>query len=144
MECQNCGVEFAPKNEQQKYCCNTCRMEAFYARKAHEKAPVNGTVNGYVTPVKTPVNSPYAYANNVMMTEDTLNRILSERDKAHAQEIARLEAEFKARTLEQRIIAIEEKIKEDEGKGLAGLGIALPELIQMAASLPIFNNPPKA
>lgn len=129
MECQNCGSEFAPKNEQQKYCDNTCRQEAFYARKAQEKT----VVNARITPVKIPVNNQQLQANSIMMTEDTLNRILIERDKAHAQEIARLEAEFKARTLEQRILAIEERIKEaekEEDKGGTIAGIQIADLVQ--------------
>ena len=49
-----------------------------------------------------------------MITQEMLDRILAEREKAHQQEIARLEAEFKARPLEARLSAIERKIEEDE------------------------------
>lgn len=62
-----------------------------------------------------------------MITEEILNRILAERDNAHKQEMARLEAEFKARSLEARLTAIEEQLKdsdkEEEG-GIAGFKIS--------------------
>lgn len=59
-----------------------------------------------------------------MITEEVLNRILAERDNAHKQEIARLEAEFKARSLEARLTAIEEKLKDTDEEGEAEPAIA--------------------
>jgi len=64
-----------------------------------------------------------------MITEEILNRILAERDNAHKQEMARLEAEFKARSLEARLTAIEERLKESEQDdkeegGIAGFKIS--------------------
>lgn len=80
------------------------------------------------------------------MTEDVLNRILAERDKAHQAEIARLEAEHKARSLEARLTAIEQKLKEadeKENSGIAGLGIGLPELLQAYAMYQQTQTPTK-
>ena len=64
-----------------------------------------------------------------MITEDVLNRILAERDKAHAHELARLEAEHKAQSLEARLTTIEKKIEEaekDEGGGIGGFLSQIP------------------
>ncbi len=65
-----------------------------------------------------------------MITEEILNRILAERDNAHKQELARMEAEFKARSLETRLTAIEERLKdadkdeEEEGGSIGGFKVA--------------------
>ena len=64
-----------------------------------------------------------------MITEDVLNRILAERDRAHASEIARLESEHKAQSLEFRLSAIEKKLEEeekDEGGGIGGMLAQIP------------------
>jgi division protein CdvB (Snf7/Vps24/ESCRT-III family) len=62
-----------------------------------------------------------------MITEEILNRILAERDKAHAHELARLEAEYKAQSLEARLNAIEKKLEEgdkEEEESIAGFKIS--------------------
>ncbi len=69
-----------------------------------------------------------------MITEEVLNRILAERDNAHKQELARMEAEFKARSLEARLTAIEERLKEtekeEEGEGGEIAGFKISDLIE--------------
>lgn len=82
-----------------------------------------------------------------MITEEILNRILAERDNAHKQELARMEAEFKARSLETRLTAIEEKLKdadkdeEGEGEGIAGFKIS--DLMQAYTMYQQMQNPTK-
>lgn len=69
-----------------------------------------------------------------MITEDVLNRILAERDKAHAHELARLQAEHKAQSLEARLTTIEKKMEEaekDEGGAIGGFKLA--DIIQAYA-----------
>lgn len=67
-----------------------------------------------------------------MITEEILNRILAERDNAHKQELARVEAEFKARSLETRLAAIEEKLKDKDEEGEEGeiAGIKISDIMQ--------------
>lgn len=78
-----------------------------------------------------------------MITEEILNRILAERDKAHQQEIARLEAEFKARSLETRLAAIEEKIKDKDEEGEEGgiAGIKISDIMQAFAMYQQMQQP---
>lgn len=80
-----------------------------------------------------------------MITEEILNRILAERDNAHKQELARVEAEFKARSLETRLAAIEEKLKdkdeEGEGEGIAGFKIS--DIMQAYTMYQNMQNPTK-
>ena len=57
-----------------------------------------------------------------MITEEILNRILAERDKAHAHELGRLEAVHKAQTLETRLTAIEKKLEEGDKEDEESIG----------------------
>ena len=97
MQCTQCNTEFIAKNEQHKYCSNECRQSAFYTRKTASQTPI----------LRENTNTN----TNTMITEDVLNRILAERDRAHASEIARLESEHKAQSLEFRLTAIEKKLE---------------------------------
>jgi hypothetical protein len=65
-----------------------------------------------------------------MITEEILNRILAERDKAHASEIAKLEAVHKAQTLETRLTAIEKKLEEGEKDDEEIGGFKIADLMQ--------------
>lgn len=65
-----------------------------------------------------------------MITEEILNRILAERDKAHAHELGRLEAVHKAQTLETRITAIEKKLEEGEKEEEEIGGFKIADLMQ--------------
>lgn len=118
-KCTNCQAEFNPRNEWQKYCSNLCRANAFKAKNEQK-------------------NESQERMNNERIERtislETLERLLEERDRTHAAEIAKLQAEFKTQTLESRLLAIEEKLKEteadEEPKGIAGLGFGLPEIVQ--------------
>lgn len=57
-----------------------------------------------------------------MITDEILTRILAERDKVHASEIAKLEAEYKTQTLETRLTAIEKKLEEGEKEEEESIG----------------------
>ena len=65
-----------------------------------------------------------------MITDEILNRILAERDKVHASEIAKLEAVHKSQTLETRLIAIEKKLEEGEKEEEEIGGFKIADLIQ--------------
>ena len=65
-----------------------------------------------------------------MITEEILNRILAERDKAHASEMAKLEAEHKAQTLETRLTAIEKKMEEGEKEEEEIGGFKIADIMQ--------------
>jgi hypothetical protein len=64
-----------------------------------------------------------------MITDEILNRILAERDKAHAHEIARLEAEHKAQSLEARLTAIEKKLEEGDKEEEEIAGFKISDLV---------------
>ncbi len=81
-----------------------------------------------------------------MITEEILNRILAERDNAHKQELARMEAEFKARSLETRLTAIEERLKdtdkdEEEGEGGGIAGFKISDIMQAFAMYQQMQQP---
>ena len=65
-----------------------------------------------------------------MITDEILNRILAERDKVHASEIAKLEAVHKAQTLETRLTAIEKKLEEGEKDDEEIGGFKIADLMQ--------------
>jgi len=115
-KCTTCQAEFIPKNEWQKFCSNPCRTQNFRHKNEQHNEPMNEP------------------KNERTVTLETLNRLLEERDRTHAAEVAKLQAEFKTQTLESRLLAIEEKLKEaekeEEPKGIAGLGFGLPEIVQ--------------
>ena len=65
-----------------------------------------------------------------MITDEILTRILAERDKVHASEIAKLEAEYKTKTLETRLTAIEKKLEEGEKEEEEIGGFKIADLMQ--------------
>jgi hypothetical protein len=78
-----------------------------------------------------------------MITEEILNRILAERDKAHAHELGRLEAVHKAQTLEARLTAIEKKLEEGDKEEEEIGGFKLADIMQAYTIYQQTQNPNK-
>jgi hypothetical protein len=133
-ECIVCKEQFLARNSWQKYCSNKCRGVAFKERLNDSK---NDTGNAFKNDM----------TNERMIDHETLERILNERDKVHQAEIAKIQAEHRAQSLEARLEAIEIKLKEEEEpKGIAGLGFGLPEIVQAYMAYSSFkeqSNPSK-
>lgn len=107
MKCQNtyCENTFTPKNETHKYCSSQCRKEAFEERKYAENAQIG-------TPVRTPVQEP---------VNDTLERILKEREDVFTAKLKAMELQHEKNILELRLNKLEAKVKdleEDQGGGI--------------------------
>jgi len=78
-----------------------------------------------------------------MITEEILNRILAERDKAHAHELGRLEAVHKAQTLEARLTAIEKKLEEGDKEEEEIGGFKIADIMQAYTIYQQTQNPNK-
>jgi hypothetical protein len=59
-----------------------------------------------------------------MITEDMLNRLLSERDARHKAELEKVKAELKLEAIEARLTKLEEADQEDQEPGIAGFKIS--------------------
>ena len=111
MQCRQCNGEFTPKNPRAVYCSNGCRQKAFQNR-------INGAID-------EPINEPNDRGNANMITEETLERILSEREARHKAEIEKVRAELKLEALETRLRKLEEREEEEEPEQtLAGFKIS--------------------
>lgn len=103
--CAYCDTEFTPRLEAQKFCSNRCRTAEF-----RERNPAQNALK------------PVTVTHQETVSKEMMDRILAERDKVHQHELMRIEAEYKTRTLEARLSAIEEKLKEKEESDDKGIG----------------------
>jgi len=103
--CNNCGKEFTPKRPEQKYCTASCRVKAFNARK-----------NAFLTPQ---INANDMDSINASLTaekriDETLERILNERQAVFETKLRQLETDYERKLLELRIVELEKKVRDLE------------------------------
>lgn len=129
--CINCGNEYAPKVEHQKYCSNKCRLEGFNRQKYQAQNPLNTYTN-------VPINEPF----NGIITPDLLERILIEREAKHKAELEKLRAELKLESLESRVKKLEEEAEEEEPEqSIAGFKLSdIMQAYQMYNSMNTNTN----
>ena len=110
MECNNCGKEFTPKRPEQKYCCASCRVKSFNARKyAHITDNFNAndmeSINAPLTPIET-------HTSNKI--DAMIERILSERQSVYESKMEAMRKEYENKILELRLTDLERKVKDLE------------------------------
>lgn len=103
--CNNCGKEFTPKRPEQKYCTASCRVKAFNARK-----------NAFLTPQINAndmdnINGPLTAEKRI---DETLERILNERQAVFETKLRQLETDYERKLLELRIVELEKKVRDLE------------------------------
>lgn len=103
--CNNCGKEFTPKRPEQKYCTASCRVKAFNARK-----------NAFLTPQINAndmdnINAPLTAEKRI---DETLERILNERQAVFETKLRQLETDYERKLLELRIVELEKKVRDLE------------------------------
>lgn len=103
--CNNCGKEFTPKRPEQKYCTALCRVKAFNARK-----------NAFLTPQINAndmdnINAPLTAEKRI---DETLERILNERQAVFETKLRQLETDYERKLLELRIVELEKKVRDLE------------------------------
>ena len=103
--CNNCGKEFTPKRPEQKYCTASCRVKAFNTRK-----------NAFLTPQINAndmdnINGPLTAEKRI---DETLERILNERQAVFETKLRQLETDYERKLLELRIVELEKKVRDLE------------------------------
>lgn len=103
--CNNCGKDFTPKRPEQKYCTASCRVKAFNARK-----------NAILTPQINAndmdnINAPLTAEKRI---DETLERILNERQAVFETKLRQLETDYERKLLELRIVELEKKVRDLE------------------------------
>lgn len=126
-ECLYCRVEFKPSKSTQKYCSNTCRVQSFNARITQQLTP-NLTDN--LTPMTEQINAK-------KQLDETMERILMERQQVFETRLKQQESDFNNKLLELRLSELERKVKDIEkenSKDEGGFGISMPDMVNAAAT----------
>ncbi len=126
-ECLYCQVEFKPSKSTQKYCSNTCRVQSFNARITQQLTP-NLTDN--LTPMTEQINAK-------KQLDETMERILMERQQVFETRLKQQESDFNNKLLELRLSELERKVKDIEkenSKDEGGFGISMPDVVNAAAT----------
>jgi hypothetical protein len=103
--CNNCGKEFTPKRPEQKYCTASCRVKAFNTRK-----------NAFLTPQINAndmdnINAPLTAEKRI---DETLERILNERQAVFETKLRQIETDYEKKLLELRLLELEKKVRDLE------------------------------
>jgi len=126
-ECLYCQAEFKPSKSTQKYCSNTCRVQSFNARITQQLTP-NLTDN--LTPMTEQINAK-------KQLDETMERILMERQQVFETRLKQQESDFNNKLLELRLSELERKVKDIEkenSKDEGGFGISMPDMVNAAAT----------
>jgi hypothetical protein len=126
-KCTHCQVEYNPAKSTQKYCSNTCRVKAFNAHKNANLTPKlmynNDTMNEQINAKK--------------IIDETVERILMERQQVFETKLKQQESEFNNKLMELRLADLEKKVKDlekDANKDEGGFGISMPDMVNAAAT----------
>ena len=126
-KCTHCQVEYKPAKSTQKYCSNTCRVKAFNAHKNANLIPKlmynNDTMNEQI--------------NSKKIIDETVERILMERQQVFETKLKQQESEFNNKLMEIRLAELERKVKDlekDANKDEGGFGISMPDMVNAAAT----------
>ena len=126
-ECLYCRAEFKPVKSTQKYCSNTCRVQSFNARITQQLTP-NLTHNN-------DMNNEQLNAKKLI--DETVDRILMERQQVFETKLRAQEAEYNNKLLELRLAELERKVKDLEketSKDEGGFGLSMPDVMNAAAT----------
>lgn len=126
-ECLYCRGEFNPVKSTQKYCSNTCRVQSFNARITQQLTP-NLTDN--LTPMTDQINAK-------KQLDETMERILMERQQVFETRLKQQESDFNNKLLELRLSELERKVKDLEketSKDEGGFGLSMPDVMNAAAT----------
>lgn len=125
--CHYCRAEFEPLKTTQKYCSNTCRVKSFNARLTnnltHNLTHNNDTMNEQINAKK--------------IIDETVERILMERQQVFETKLRAQEAEYNNKLLELRLSELEKKVKDlekESNKDDSGFGISMPDMMNAAAT----------
>jgi hypothetical protein len=125
--CLFCTNDFKPAKSNQKYCSNTCRVKAFNVHKNANLTPKlmynNDTMN-------EPINAK-------KIIDETVERILAERQQVFETKLKAQEAEYNNKLMELRLSDLEKKVRDlekDANKDEGGFGISMPDMVNAAAT----------
>jgi hypothetical protein len=123
-KCQNCNIDFTPKNEMAKYCSTKCKTENFYKRKivgiTPVQQPINTMLNDNITNDK-PMNN---------LSYEAFHLIMAEQEKRHQAEIEKIKAELRVNEIENKIEQLRKEMKEEEEKEPTIAGFKLADIVQ--------------
>ena len=129
-KCVHCQVDFTPNKATQKYCSSTCRVKSFNAFKTHnltqELTSNNATIN----------ESMNEQFNAKKVIDETVERILMERQQVFETKLKQQESDFNNKLLEIRLAELERKVKdlEKDKDQDSGFGISMPDMMNAAAT----------
>ena len=118
--CNNCGKEFTPKRPEQKYCTASCRVKAFNARK---NAILTHQINAKDM---DSINAPLTAEKRI---DETLERILNERQAVFETKLKQIETDYERKLLELRISELEKKVKDLEKATEDDGGVKMADVI---------------
>jgi superfamily II RNA helicase len=118
--CNNCGKEFTPKRTEQKYCTASCRVKAFNARK---NAILTHQINAKDM---DSINAPLTAEKRI---DETLERILNERQAVFETKLKQIETDYERKLLELRISELEKKVKDLEKATEDDGGVKMADVI---------------
>jgi hypothetical protein len=118
--CSNCGKEFTPKRPEQKYCTASCRVKAFNARK---NAILTHQIN------VNDMDNPNAHITAEKRIDETLERILNERQAVFETKLRQIETEYERKLLELRIVELEKKVRDLEKATEDDGGVKMADVI---------------
>lgn len=125
--CHYCQGEFQPTKSTQKYCSNSCRVQSFNARITQQLTP---NLTQQLTPMNEQINAK-------KIIDETVERILMERQQVFETKLRAQEAEYNNKIMELRLSELEKKVKDLEkeaNKDEGGFGISMPDMMNAAAT----------
>jgi hypothetical protein len=125
--CSHCRAEFEPTRSTQKYCSDSCRVQSFNARITQQLTP---NLTQQLTPMNEQINAK-------KIIDETVERILMERQQVFETKLRAQEAEYNNKLLELRLSELEKKVKDLEkeaNKDDGGFGISMPDMVNAAAT----------
>ena len=121
--CTHCQAEFKPIKSTQKYCSSNCRVKAFNANLTHNLTHNNEMNNEQINAKK--------------IIDETVERILMERQQVFETKLKQQESEFNNKLMELRLADLEKKVRDlekDANKDEGGFGISMPDVVNAAAT----------
>ncbi len=125
--CHYCRAEFEPTRSTQKYCSDSCRVQSFNARITQQLTP---NLTQQLTPMNEQINAK-------KIIDETVERILMERQQVFETKLRAQEAEYNNKIMELRLSELEKKVKDLEkeaNKDEGGFGISMPDMMNAAAT----------
>ena len=129
--CSHCQADFEPIKSTQKYCSNTCRVKSFNARLT------NNLTSNLTSNLTNNSNTMNEQINAKKIIDETVERILLERQQVFETKLRAQEAEYNNKLLELRLSELEKKVKDLEkeaNKDDGGFGISMPDMMNAAAT----------